>query len=398
MKLTAVTPAVNQASKPQGDLSLVIQQQDWLKTISLGQIIKGKVLKAYDSNRYGVMMGGQERIVDSTISFQVGQQLSAKVMDIHDNKVSLKLIERSASRDVIPPNLAESKPQNLVDSLIRQFNMEQLSDIQKQVITDIANTFGNDIFAIKVALYLAKVGLPISEVLIRNLLKSADMSTQVVPHQSNLSEVTPAVNTENLPLLYLAIAEILSGKDMSAGAEQDAEESASQAGFEQRMPAGYTSTNNLENNTSSFDSDSEQTPFMKLLNVDTDSAIAHSFDVLAIIINDRLMEFDVAFFDQAKTETGVTLSKQIVFELETLAGKVGIVAKLVNNRLSVAFNADQPTLLDALQQQQNIFSESLSNAGWVLEQMHYAKSTERTSAIGAVIDHVLTQGSMELVL
>lgn len=398
MKLTTIPPVVNQVSKPQDDLSLIIPQQDWLKSISLGQIIKGKVLKVYDTNRYGVMMGGQERIVDSTISFQVGQQLSAKVMDIHDNKVSLKLIERSANRDVIPPNLAESKPQSLVDSLIRQFNMEQLSDTQKQVITDIANTFGNDMFAIKVALYLAKVGLPISEALIKNLLKSADLSTSVVPHQRNLSNTTSTVRTDNLPALYLAIAEILSGKDMSAVSEKDAEESVNQTDFEQNMPSGYTSAADLEKDASSFESDSEQAPFMKLLNIDTDSAIAHSFDVLAIIINDRLMEFDVAFFDQAKAEAGVTLSKQIVFELETLAGKVGIVAKLVNNRLSVALNADQPTLLEALQQQQDAFSESLNNAGWILEQMDYARSNERTSAMSAVIDHVLMQGSMEMVL
>lgn len=398
MKLTSIQPLVNQASKPQDDLSLIIHQQDWLKTISLGQIIKGKVLKVYDTNRYGVMIAGQERVVDSTISFQVGQQLSAKVMDIHDNKVSLKLIERSVNREIVSTNITESKPQGLVDSLIRQFNMERLSDAQKQTINDIGRTFGNDTFAIKMALYLAKVGLPISETLIKNLLKSADLSTFVVPHQSNPGEVSQVVNTDNQPAFYLAMAEILSGKEMSTFSEADFEEAANKAGFEQGMPAGYTAATDLEKNTSGFDTDSEQTPFMTLLNIDTDGAIAHSFDVLAIIINDRLMEFDVAFFDQAKAEAGVTLSKQIVFELETLAGKVGIVAKLVNNRLSVAFDADQSTLLDALQQQQNALSESLNNAGWILEQMHYAKSMERTSAIGAVIDHVLTQGSMEVVL
>lgn len=398
MKLTAITPALNQALKPQDDLSLIIHQQDWLKTISLGQIIKGKVLKVYDSNRYGVMMGGQERIVDSTISFQVGQQLSAKVMDIHDNKVSLKLIERSANRDVVSANLTESVPQGLVESLIRQFNMERLSDAPKQAIAEIANTLGNDIFAIKMALYLAKVGLPISEAFIKSLLKSADLSTSVVPYQSKLSNTTATLSADNLPALYLAIAEILSGKDMNTVSAQDYEKSANQSGFEQHMPSGYTSAADLEKDASSFDSHSEQAPFMRLLNIDTESAIAHSFDVLAIIINDRLMEFDVAFFDQAKAETGVTLSKQIVFELETLAGKVGIVAKLVNNRLSIAFNADQPTLLEALQQQQDAFSESLHHAGWILEQMDYATSTQRTSAISAVIDHVLTQDSMEMVL
>jgi hypothetical protein len=398
MKLTSIQPLVNQASKLQDDLSLIIHQQDWLKTISLGQIIKGKVLKVYDTNRYGVMIAGQERVVDSTISFQVGQQLSAKVMDIHDNKVSLKLIERSANREIVSTNITESKPQGLVDSLIRQFNMERLSDAQKQTINDIGRTFGNDTFAIKMALYLAKVGLPISETLIKNLLKSADLSTFVVPHQSNPGEVSQVVNTDNQPAFYLAMAEILSGKEVSKGFQQDFEEAANKAGFEQSMPGGYIAATDLEKNASGFDTDSEQTPFMTLLNIDTDGAIAHSFDVLAIIINDRLMEFDVAFFDQVKAEAGVTLSKQIVFELETLAGKVGIVAKLVNNRLSVAFDADQSTLLDALQQQQNALSHSLNNAGWVLEQMHYAKSMERTSAIGAVIDHVLTQGSMEVVL
>lgn len=395
MKLTTVPPIVNQAAKPQDDLSLVIHQQDWLKTISIGQIIKGKVLKVYDTNRYGVMIGGQERVVDSTISFKVGQQISAKVVSVHDNKVSLKLAERAVASNTIDAKTAPFSSSNLVDSLIRQFNMDQLADTQKQAIAGISIAFGEDISAIKMALYLAKIGLPISESIIRHLLKGAEMPTLVTTLETGLPNAISPINADNTQALYLAIAEAFLNDPITADYEDEVTE---ESGYGQFIPPEYIPDAAFEKSGFNSDSESEQAPFMQLLNIDTEGTIAHSFDVLAMIVNDRLMEFDVAFFDQANTQQEAILSKQVMFELETLMGKVGIVAKLVNNRLSVAFNTDRQVFLEVLQQQQESLSRSLNDAGWILEQMHYEQSSQRISAIGAVVNHVLTQGSMEIVL
>jgi hypothetical protein len=397
MKLTNVPPIINQANRPNDDLSLVIQQQDWLKTISLGQIIKGKVLKVYDGNRYGVMMGGQERVVDSTIAFHVGQQLSTKVMDIQGDKVSLKLTERSSGNETFPAKPEQTTAQTLVDSLIREFNLQRLTTAQQQSIDGIAKSFKQDRFAIKLALYLAKNGLPVSEPLIRNLMKSAAEPVRLAVLETPVDYADLSRHSAEMPLLYQAIAEAFGGASMHPENENEtAPESRTQDGVrDQNVTGGYTLASMFQQRESGFDDESEQTPFMKLLNIDTEGAIAHSFDVLSLIINDRLLEFDVAFFDQAHTQTGATSSKQIVFELETGAGKVGVVAKLVNNRLSLAFNAEQSALLEALQQQKETFSETLTEAGWVLEQAHYASHTTQGSAMAAVIDHVLAQGSME---
>jgi len=395
MKLTGTPTLISQITKPQGDLSVVIHQQDWVKTISIGQIIKGKVLKVYDTNRYGIMMGGQERVVDSTISFKVGQQISAKVLSIHDNKVSLKLANLPVAHSTIDAAPGTLSHANLVDNLIRQFNMDTLTGAQKQTITEISDIFGNDTLAIKMALYLAKIGLPISETVVRHLLKSSEMSTAVTRLATDLPHHALSTKAENTQAIYLSIAEAFRNAPISAESEDEVVDESRHGPF---IPPEYTPDSAFEKSGFSTNSESEQAPFLRLLNIDTESTIAHSFDVLAMIVNDRLMEFDVAFFDQANAQQGATLSKQVVFELETLMGKVGIVAKLVNNRLSVTFNTDRQLFLDVLQQQQEPLSHSLSDAGWILEHMHYEQSAQRVSAIESIVNHVLTQGSMEIVL
>jgi hypothetical protein len=394
MKLDAITPLVRQASKAYDDLSLVTSQQDWLKTISLGQIIKGKVLKVYDGNRYGIMMGGQERVVDSTIQFQAGQQFSAKVTDIQGEKVSLKLSERQLNQQSSATSIAHDHPESVLESLASQFNL-RLTDIQKQRVEGIARTFRQEPFAIKVALYLAKLGLPITESLIREIIKSAQNTSRAITLETATSQAAlPAHGDGNLAL-YQTIAAAFAGERL----QEDADGQATQEDtHEASVGAGYAPALPFEQRDSGFDDGGEQSPLMKLLNIDTQGAIAHTFDVLSIIVNDRLLEFDIAFFDQAHSHDGVTSSKQLVFELETLLGKVGVVAKLVNNRLSLAFNAEQPALMDVLQQQKEAFAETLTKAGWVLEQAHYVAQADQTLAIGAVIDHVLAQGSMEKVL
>jgi len=398
MKLTTVPPNIHQPARPNDDLSLVIQQQDWLKTISMGQIIKGKVLKVYDGNRYGIMMGGHERVVDSTIQFQVGQQLSAKVTNIHGEKVSLKLTERVASDQAASANAvsigSQATSQSLVENMASQFNL-RLTDLQKQSIDGLARVYRQDPFAIKVALYLAKMGLPIAESLIRDVIKNAHGSTQPIKLEAVVAEAKLIADADSMPALYQAIAAAFSGDGPQ---EDDRGEAHQDAMSEPTVSDGYAPGLRFEQHASGFDEEAGQMPFMKLFNIDTEGAIAHSFDVLSIIINDRLLEFDVAFFDQAHMQSGTTSSKQVVFELDTQSGKVGVVAKLVNNRLSLAFNTEQPTLMAALQQQKDAFSETLSQAGWVLERAHYTAQAGQASAMTAIIDHVLAQGSLEKVL
>lgn len=394
MKLDTVTSLVRQTNKVNDELSLVIGQQDWLKTISLGQIIKGKVLKVYDGNRYGILMGGHERIVDSTIQFQAGQQFSAKVTDIQGEKVSLKLSERQFNQQPSVTPTAHTHPESLVESLASQFNL-RLTDIQKQSIEGIARAFKQEPFAIKIALYLVKLGLPIAESLIREIIKSTQNPSRAITLETAALQATLPTHSDGKLAFYQAIAAALAGEHLQESADGQAMQEGSPEGSGE---AGYAPALPFEQRGSGFDDGGEQSPLIKLLNIDTQGAIAHTFDVLSLIVNDRLMEFDIAFFDQAHVRDGATSSKQLVFELDTSSGKVGVVAKLVNNRLSLAFNTEQAALLDALQQQKEAFADTLAQAGWVLEHAHYAVEANQTSPMGAVIDYVLAQGSIERVL
>ena len=60
------------------DQSLIFgADRDFLSTLTMGQIIKGRVLRHYEGSRYGVEFGGQERVVDSAIALRSGDVIHA---------------------------------------------------------------------------------------------------------------------------------------------------------------------------------------------------------------------------------------------------------------------------------------------------------------------------------
>ena len=58
-------------------LLLLQGDADFAARLTLGQIIKGRVLRAYDQQRYAVEFDGQRRTVDSAVPLTVGETCTA---------------------------------------------------------------------------------------------------------------------------------------------------------------------------------------------------------------------------------------------------------------------------------------------------------------------------------
>ena len=149
----------------------VTGKEQWLDSLTVGQILKGRILRHYGESRYGVSFSGQERVVDSAVPLSVGDVLSGKVLGVSDHAVSLQLVQTTkASATDIPDQLQKQKSgekfaQSTIAALIEQTRV-QIDQSGIDAISKAAKEFAEPEMAIKIGLYLAKLGLPISRELV----------------------------------------------------------------------------------------------------------------------------------------------------------------------------------------------------------------------------------------
>lgn len=146
-----------------------LDKDQWLKTIAAGQILKGRVLRVYADNKYGVDFRGQERIVDSAVPLSKGDILTGRVLGVNDHTVSMKIVSNvvsdlSKNDQSLLAKKVEYKSPVAVEA--DKFNVN-LNQLQESAIVNSANRSVNATVAIRVGLYLAKLGLPITTELIR---------------------------------------------------------------------------------------------------------------------------------------------------------------------------------------------------------------------------------------
>jgi len=111
MRLNAAPSVVALTGQGRQDGNASFAADDnWAAKLTLGQIIKGKVLRSYGDGRYGVHFGDQQRIVDSGIPLTVGDQLRGRVVGLAERVTIERLPERGN------PSAAEEGP---ISTLLR---------------------------------------------------------------------------------------------------------------------------------------------------------------------------------------------------------------------------------------------------------------------------------------
>ena len=76
MSVDKVTEAIQQAVS-RFDKALSIKSDSaFSKSLNLGQVLKGKVLRHYEGSHYVVSFNGQEKVVDSAIPLKTGESVT----------------------------------------------------------------------------------------------------------------------------------------------------------------------------------------------------------------------------------------------------------------------------------------------------------------------------------
>lgn len=395
-----------------GDTQLIYGQDkdQWLKSIVAGQILKGRVLRVYADNKYGVDFGGQERIVDSAVPLSRGDLLTGRVVGVSEHTVSMKIVSNAVS-DVskndqkVVAKQAEYKSSVVIEA--DKFNIN-LNQLQESAIVKASNQSVNATVAIRVGLYLAKLGLPITAELVRavtyRILDSHDPSTLVfdkeVPELTSSIAILETLQSnsaqtlENLKDFFLHDFD-LDNKQVDfnelSGSESDA----------RLQLENQTNKNNFNNNENEMADEKRLRELLsRIFNVSNGSHAQHRFQTLPIIIDGKLIEFDVAFFDQlAQGSTNLVLkSRCLKFSLKTEFGLLNLEARVVNNRLNISFSSESDYLLSQIEQHDLNLNVSLTDAGWLVNNIKYKKTDDEEAAAYNIIKHVLEQNSLDIVV
>lgn len=408
MNVNSLLQALQQGM-PRTDQRFVLTPDgDFAAKLTLGQVLKGKVLRHYEGDRYAVSFDGQEKVVDSAVPLRAGEILYGRVIGVGD-KVQLQRVfpgeggpKRSTSTPV-QSGFNASVEEAAALKLFERYQAE-LKPLDLQVLGKLMRSVPQpDVMALS-GLILSKIGLRFDPLLLRSLYRA-------------LGDNKPPLSGRGEAAFSLAAGEQISKVPAGSGViEQLAALMAARLNQEQRqgMPANTGRDEALAGPATGFDEkrqelheddagrrDRQEWELGRfLLNVQGGGSVAHRVKSLPIWFGDRMVEVDIALYSQLRQgpeqEDGIRYRK-IVFSLDTDSlGHVEISAHVANRnlRLVVASNSEFST-----EQMAHYLPElkaALTESGWRLDEISYETMENDLSGnvLGSVVEHHISQDSL----
>jgi len=381
--------------------SLFISSGDsFARELTLGQIIKGKVLRSYDNARYEVSFGGQNKTVDSAVPLKVGESINGRVIGVGE-QIEIKKLTVSGENSKTDAGLIISgKWESLIAQGMRdyhvKFNAQQRADIikvMKQVdspnrilLSAVALVKQNMEFNMEMLHLLNKLQTKEKSL---SLFEVSQLAPKVVLEDATEASVGKQFNPENILALTAAISEMVS----------EQENKARENGMNEPYEDVLQSSNENTNGDLSDHKDEQFNHIWYLVNNQVEGAVQHRVSTIPIWINERLIEVDVAMYEQRKNlqNTPNINNKKIIFslDLENL-GSVSVELMLNNKHIKMAITTDGQESTEALLSHGIDLTDSIKEQAWSLDEISYmSKSKDEVgNVIGSVLEHFVTQGSL----
>lgn len=407
MSVSHIEQAIQQGLWRLDQSFAVTANQDFISTLTLGQIIKGKVLRHYDGGRYGVMFGGEERVVDSAIPLRSGEILHGRVVAL-DDKVHLQRVPapredgaRIQSELDAEGVFSKERQADGVRELFQRHRATLTAEEQAR-IRALGRSVGNLSVVASGALVLRKLGLVLDETLIRAVARALQDRGRVARPVTGEQATTltadaaekVADNRETMRLLSSALARF-TVPDLAASEEPGVERPALDGG-----PANDATAAGAGDQRDRGSREGREWLLGRwLLNTQSEGSVAHRFMAVPIWLGDRLVELNLAFFTQLKDASDPERIRYrrilLSLDLENL-GHVDIEIVAANKRLRVAFESEYEATTQLLSSRLGDLKTDFSEFGWTLDELSYA--TRQGSGLDlpsqAVISHYVRQDSL----
>ncbi len=393
-----VDPLVALSRQAAGGAQLLLLQgdADFAARLTLGQIIKGRVLRSYDQQRYAVEFDGQRRTVDSAVPLTVGETVHGRVVGLGE-QVTLQRIRATpgAADEIAVPDAMRADAANdrfggAIAALFERYQA-RLDPSEWSALQRLAVRVPVPERAALAGLVLNKIGLQITPELFRAvhaaLAKPDVEGLFALPAQAlSLAAAaagtrTPAADRDTVP----AIAEWL-GRTLADLPETRLRNSGDEDVFDADGGSG----------------DEEGDLARWILNAQTGGAVTHRVATLPLLLDGELVELDVALFaqnDDAQREPkadGIR-HRELVFALTTEAlGHLEVRALLANGHMRLRIAADSSASTERLAEHAEALEAGLQRIGWQVDEQRYESRVGGASSgvVGSVVEHLISPGSV----
>jgi len=411
MSVGGILEAFQQGLFSGADRSLVVQTDgDFASTLTLGQIIKGRVLRHYEGMRYGLSFDGQEKVVDTTLPLRPGELIQARVVNIGEQIHLQRVVgpeteSREKNQKGDNPPLGTGGLENR-DDISRLFARYQaaLSADQHGLLQQLQDRQGGTNQVALSGLILNKLGLKLEPEYVRAIDRvlteinqgAAPLSTKVgpsLPVFAGQVGISPELVNGLAPLLSQLLKE-----DYWGHFEPTGEPAASNAKEELRLPDRSDGDHNLGGS-----SKKQQEWFLGqwLLNVQQEGSVSHRFLRFPLWFGERLTEVSIALFAQKEQgrqgtadEMGTLKFRKAIFSLETdNLGHLEIEARIAVRSLRLEVTADSIDSAEFLGNRLAVLETALLQYGWQVDEISYHARAEQVGVMRSVVEHHINQDS-----
>jgi Flagellar hook-length control protein FliK len=391
-----IDPLVALPTRPTAPPQLLLLQgdADFAARLTLGQIIKGRVLRAYEQQRYAVEFDGQRRTVDSAVPLTVGETVHGRVIGLGE-QVTLQRIraEPGVADEAAAPEAARAEAANdrfggAIAALFERYQAK-LQPAEWAALQRLAARVPQPQQAALAGLVLNKVGLQIAPELFR-----AVHAALAKPEAQPLFA---------LPAQALSLAAVPAARALEA--EHDAVPAL--AGWLGRALADVPEAKVRASNDDDgdvLDADGGGDPDLArwILNAQTGGAVTHRVATLPLLLDGELVELDVALFAQnedaqREPKADGIRHRELVFALTTEAlGHIEVRALLANGHLRLRIAADSGAVSERLAEHAPTLEAGLQRIGWQVDEQRYESRVRGTAGgvIASVVDHLISPGSV----
>lgn len=419
MSVDQVTSSLQAALKATGANFYLPGGSDFAGNLQLGQIIKGKVLRHFEGNRYLVSFHGQEKVVDSAMSLRTDEIIHGRVIALGE-RVELQRIhterpEVSAARDQTTTKQPVetslfNRHEQLINRLFDQY-AGKLSGEDKAILLRLIKGAADPDTMATAGLVLSKLGLgqspeflrAVYEVLVtRNprhgLFPLPEKAMQLATAPIQPDEAGNRTAEQLAPLIANLMNQITRREDES-GRNRDVttdigvssttiRDDADTARQQEELNDGHHPWQNRAINLGQW-----------VFNTQTQGAVSHRIGTIPFWLGDQLIEVDIAVFDQ---RAGTNLlngvkHRQVVIALNMEhLGHIELTARIAGNHVRLGITNDQSHKTEIVSTHMGQLRDALAKAGWEVDEMTYATQVI-TSASGvprSVVEHIVSQDSL----
>ena len=384
-----------------------------LEKLTLGQIIKGRVLRSYEGQRYLMHFEGQERIVDSAVPLRTGDILHGRVIGLGERielqRVAVQPDDAPSQDDAAEParpraDLADPSLRFVADLFARHH--ERLAPDDARALQRQAGRAALPELMALSGLVLSKLNLRMAPEFLKAIYDALERGARgrvFAPGGTALAiEMAGTHDAESREPLASLLAQVLmdvpeSRRPDNAPADVKPDDSAlgKPPSNVQGANAGLAPDSGRARSGEGFDL------ARWILNAQNGGAVAHRVGTLPLLIGGRLVELDVALFEEhggdSEQETSSMRHRRLVVGMDTeTLGRIEASALFAADHIRVTFSTASSESTGALARRMGPLTAELEHFGWHVDEMKYETRVPVVpgAVLKSVVEHLVSPGSV----